>query len=132
MHGHELIEGNFRLGKRNKGCLKCHLLCEERRRREEGVKPFRPSSYTTKEQKQSQNRKWENKRRALKKQAFIEDVDPLVIYTRDKGLCQICLKPINDLYEIDHIIPLARGGKHSYENTQLAHPSCNRHKWAKI
>jgi 5-methylcytosine-specific restriction endonuclease McrA len=33
---------------------------------------------------------------------------------------------------LDHIVPLARGGEHSYANTQPAHPTCNRRKGAKV
>jgi 5-methylcytosine-specific restriction endonuclease McrA len=33
---------------------------------------------------------------------------------------------------VDHIVPIMRGGVHSYANVQLAHPRCNRMKGAKI
>ena len=56
---------------------------------------------------------------------------------RDGGICQICGKPIdwndNEWHEhfgpnyptIDHIIPLAQGGNHTWDNVQLAHAMCN-------
>jgi 5-methylcytosine-specific restriction endonuclease McrA len=31
---------------------------------------------------------------------------------------------------IDHVIPLARGGEHSYANAQAAHGPCNMRKGA--
>lgn len=63
--------------------------------------------------------------------AFVEEVDRQLVFERDNGLCQICYTPIGDaLWEVDHIVSLARGGEHSYLNVQLAHRTCNRQKWA--
>ena len=44
--------------------------------------------------------------------------------------CAICGKKIKDLDDltIDHIVPLAEGGKNVYENYQLAHKACNEAK----
>lgn len=60
---------------------------------------------------------------------------------RDQGICWICGKPCDehDYYinsdgvfisgnmypSIDHIIPLAKGGVHSWDNVKLAHRICN-------
>jgi 5-methylcytosine-specific restriction endonuclease McrA len=59
---------------------------------------------------------------------FVEKVIPSKVYERDQGVCGICQKPVEDRYDIDHIIPIVKGGMHSYANTQLAHPACNRAK----
>lgn len=60
-------------------------------------------------------------------------VDPLTVYARGRGICGICSKPVpTDAFNVDHIIPLARGGEHSYANTQPAHPSCNFRKGARL
>jgi 5-methylcytosine-specific restriction endonuclease McrA len=65
-------------------------------------------------------------RRARKRQAFVEAVDPTVLFDRDQGRCGICGEPVDPAnYHVDHIVPLCRGGKHSYANTQVAHPACN-------
>lgn len=32
---------------------------------------------------------------------------------------------------MNYIVPLSKGGKHSYDNTQPAHPKCNIQKGAK-
>lgn len=46
------------------------------------------------------------------------------------GICGICGEPVEyDDFEVDHIIALAKGGSHSYENTQPAHSICNRRKY---
>lgn len=71
--------------------------------------------------------------RTRKRDAFVEDVPRETIYERDEGICQICGDPVLDSdYEIDHIVPLAEGGLHEAQNLQLAHPSCNRRKGAKL
>lgn len=66
---------------------------------------------------------------------------------RDRDRCQICggLVDWNDKYKtdktiitgnqypsIDHIIPIAHGGVHSWENVQLAHRICNSIKNDKV
>jgi 5-methylcytosine-specific restriction endonuclease McrA len=68
-------------------------------------------------------------RQALEKGVRVEYVDRTVVYERDQGICGICreLADVDD-FHVDHIIPLAKGGEHSYENVQVAHPSCNRAK----
>jgi hypothetical protein len=79
---------------------------------------------------------WTQNYRARKRGAFVEDVDQAIVYKRDKGICQICLKrvpktakfpdPLSPSY--DHIIPLAKGGEHSYRNVVLTHLLCNTSK----
>jgi 5-methylcytosine-specific restriction endonuclease McrA len=123
--------GHKKVRRRGKNdCLICHRIREMRRARDRGVLP---RVYLTREQKLAQRRKWENDRRAKKKAQFIESVDPNIVYARDGGICKLCMKKINnELWEVDHIIPLSRGGEHSYVNAQLAHAICNRKKWANL
>lgn len=71
------------------------------------------------------------KRRALQREAWIEHVEPLVLLERDDGVCGICGEDVDPMrYDVDHIVPLALGGEHSYANTQPAHVGCNRSKQA--
>lgn len=58
--------------------------------------------------------------------------DGIVIYLmeKQKGLCACCGEPLGNLYEIDHIMPLALGGKNVDENVQLLKRFCNRSKGA--
>ena len=90
------------------------------------------------------NQRGELRRRNLLKSAMIDkDITVDGLYRRDKGICAICGKPCNfedyvirdgykicgDWYpSIDHIIPLAKGGLHSWDNVQLAHRRCNWEK----
>lgn len=72
-------------------------------------------------------------RRARKRAAFVEVVVRPKVYARDGWHCQICgeavardkVVPHPDAPTLDHIVPLAAGGDHSYANTQLAHFRCN-------
>jgi 5-methylcytosine-specific restriction endonuclease McrA len=79
-------------------------------------------------------RKCANTRRARKLAAFVEVVDPQVVFDRDGGICGICRTPVEDdqRWDVDHVIPLAKGGQHSYANVQLAHASCNKKKATRI
>ena len=79
-------------------------------------------------------------RRARQKNAYVSRVSTKKIYERDKGICQICGKPI-DLkckpphpmsLSIDHIIPLSLGGTHQPSNVQIAHMICNATKGNRI
>ena len=61
------------------------------------------------------------------------------VIKRDGGICQLCGKTVDTtsagrvrLYypSIDHIIPLSKGGGHTWNNVQLAHMICNSRKGA--
>lgn len=68
-------------------------------------------------------------RRARKQSAFIEVVDPKVVWDRHGGICHLCGTPADpSRWELEHIRPLAKGGAHSYANCAVSHPSCNRRK----
>jgi 5-methylcytosine-specific restriction endonuclease McrA len=73
------------------------------------------------------------RRRALMRDAFVEHVEPLVVLERGDGVCGICGEDVDPFeFDVDHIVPLARGGLHNYENAQATHPSCNRAKQARL
>lgn len=48
--------------------------------------------------------------------------------------CALCRNPITDLKEaeLDHRVPLSKGGSDDPSNLQLAHRACNRTKGAKM
>lgn len=72
--------------------------------------------------------------------AFIENVDHVIIYERDGGRCHICgdLIPLDVdyreplAYQVDHVVPIVRGGEHSYKNTAASHRKCNRRKGKRL
>lgn len=70
----------------------------------------------------------------------IEDITLEGLIIRDKNICWLCGKhcDVNDSYwegstffagnnypSIDHVIPLAKGGTHTWDNVRLAHRICN-------
>jgi 5-methylcytosine-specific restriction endonuclease McrA len=80
-------------------------------------------------------------RRARQRGAQSEPVDPMIVFRRDKWMCRLCGgKAPSTLRgsrhpqapEIDHIVPLSRGGEHSYANTQCAHRRCNAAKGSRV
>jgi hypothetical protein len=75
-------------------------------------------------------REWRQNRRALLLAAFVEDVQLADVLIRDSGICGICGAPImEDTIEMDHIVPISRGGLHERANVQVAHQWCNRSKY---
>ena len=70
-----------------------------------------------------------------------ERVDPFKVFDRDGWRCQICMKKthrskrgtIEDMApELDHILPLSKGGDHTYANTQCTCRKCNISKGASV
>jgi 5-methylcytosine-specific restriction endonuclease McrA len=73
------------------------------------------------------------RRRAQKRASFVEDVIPLVVLELDDGVCGICKEDVDPFdFHVDHVIPLAKGGWHSYSNVQVAHPICNLRKGVSV
>ncbi len=66
----------------------------------------------------------------------VDAIDPIKVFKRDSWRCGICGKKVNPKLQhphpnsasLDHIIPLARGGTHTWGNVQLAHLACNSAK----
>ena len=54
------------------------------------------------------------------------------IYRRDKNICQYCGKKFKtEELNIDHVIPLSRGGKHTWSNVVCSCIPCNLRKGSK-
>jgi 5-methylcytosine-specific restriction endonuclease McrA len=81
----------------------------------------------------------DDRRRAMKLEAFIEDVDLAVVLEIHGPSCVVCAGQIDlDLshphpmsVSLEHVIPLARGGEHSYANCAPSHLRCNISKGVK-
>lgn len=79
------------------------------------------------------NRKSVSKYRHRLLDNWKEDVYLEVLFKRDGGICGICSSPVDDgTSSIDHIVPVSRGGEHSYANTRLAHWLCNSTRGARM
>jgi 5-methylcytosine-specific restriction endonuclease McrA len=80
----------------------------------------------------AQHRKHRHIRRARALDQFVEAVDPIVLFRRDKGRCKICKRRIanGEEWHIDHYVPLSKRGIHGYDNVRVACSSCNLRKHA--
>jgi len=83
--------------------------------------------------KRSGHRNVRHIRRMRERLAFKEVVNKKILYDRDRKRCQLCGKKLNLKRQVphplavtvDHIVPLSKGGEHSYRNTQLLCFKCN-------
>lgn len=52
------------------------------------------------------------------------------LFKKQNGHCACCFKPIDrpESAEIDHVVPLERGGRDEWANFLLAHAQCNKEK----
>lgn len=65
-----------------------------------------------------------------------EKIIHLVVFERDEWICNICKELIDRRLRgnswmratLDHIIPLSKGGAHTYDNVAAAHWLCNMKK----
>lgn len=81
-----------------------------------------------------------HKRRAQKLGTRTELLRPIDIYERDIWLCGLCSTAVDPdaawpdpmSPSLDHILPLSKGGAHTYENVQLAHLTCNVSKGNRV
>ena len=94
---------------------------------------YRTLFKTKPEQYGERHRKRDAVRRARKAGATVESFTHLEVYERDQWVCGICGDPVDKTLSyphplspsLDHVVPLARQGKHSRANTRLAHLNCN-------
>lgn len=88
----------------------------------------------------ARRRESHQRRRALKIGASAERIANADVFERDGWSCGICCEPVNPLAawpdrmspSLDHIVPLSKGGAHTYANVQLAHLGCNVEKGARV
>lgn len=82
-----------------------------------------------------------HRRRAKKFGVLYQSLNFRLVWERDCGRCQLCGKytpwelrgkPHPDAPELGHIVPVSRGGPHSYENVECECRDCNGNKGAQI
>lgn len=84
------------------------------------------------ERKREHRRKNNQLRRTLRRGGLTEAIDAIVVWARDRGRCHICREAVSfRRMELDHVVPLSRGGWHTYANVKAAHPDCNNWKNAR-
>lgn len=73
-------------------------------------------------------------RKAKQRAVTVEAVNPIKVFERDGWVCHLCGKAtprrLRGTYEarapeLDHILPISKGGEHSYRNTACACRECN-------
>ena len=81
------------------------------------------------------------RRARIRNATLVEAIDPISVFRRDGWRCKLCgcrtpkrLRGTTDdcAPELDHVVPLAKGGAHSYANTQCACRKCNQAKGVTI
>lgn len=124
-------------------CKPCKTIIAREGRLKRGLESLRESGREYDRTHRAERNAQANLRRARQMGASIcENVNRLVVADRDGWICQLCFDPIdpntphklengqnNPWYlHIDHVIPLSRGGDHSYANVQASHATCNLRK----
>jgi 5-methylcytosine-specific restriction endonuclease McrA len=105
-----------------------------------GQRRFACSAACTRTRNYRENSKHVLVRRARTRGAEAEAIRPRDIFERDSWTCGICDEPVDRAKKaphprspsIDHVIPLSRGGQHTYANVQTAHLGCNVRKGARL
>ena len=143
--------------RQQKICMARQKRDTERRAREEEKKHSCPvcgelttrKVYCSKEcARKAGNAQQEARRRAKVKDVLIDkDITLKRLYERDHGICYLCGEKCDwedkeerdgtiicgDRYpSVEHVIPLSKGGEHSWENVRLAHRICNTRKRDRI
>lgn len=71
-------------------------------------------------------------RRARLRGLPAEYIDRRLVWVRDEGVCHLCGTPADVAnWHLDHVVPIARGGAHLYDNVRVSHPHCNQRKGAR-
>lgn len=87
-----------------------------------------------KKENPEQSRRIASRRRARKNQAGGDHTVAQIkaLYTKQGGKCPICRITFKGKkYNVDHVVPLFRGGSNGIENIQLLCETCNKQKGAK-
>jgi 5-methylcytosine-specific restriction endonuclease McrA len=108
------------------------LLDDMREYRENNPEKFKKDT----PERRVRHRESQQKRRALLLEAFVEEVDNTVVFEKFDYVCQGCgitcdkdaVWPAKNFPTLDHIIPISKGGEHSYSNTELLCLPCNAGK----
>lgn len=97
----------------------CHKCCAENTRVQYAKNPDRFKDYNA-------------KRRARKKEVTVEPVSRYLVWLKAFRKCHICNKVVGFYaMHLDHVVPLCKGGEHSYANCRPAHAPCNLKKGTK-
>jgi 5-methylcytosine-specific restriction endonuclease McrA len=137
-HEHECKRCRAKFFSKDSRTIHCSRACHHAQMREDN--PGKPAPPRPNQRKHATKRdRWQHanyKRRALVLAGEPEEVDRLAVFERDHWTCGICSMPVmpslkwphRECASIDHIVPLSKGGSHTYTNVQCAHYGCNSAK----
>jgi 5-methylcytosine-specific restriction endonuclease McrA len=77
-------------------------------------------------------RNFKRRNLVLASETHFTQADVNAQYVSQDGKCAYCGTPLNDDFEIDHYIPVSRGGSNGKENIRCACQRCNRAKQDKM
>ena len=79
-------------------------------------------------------RKRNRKLRAVRRKQESGKLNREVVFRRDNYICYICGVQVRDIVNhprqatLDHVIPLSKGGSHTYKNVRTCCRTCNSNK----
>ncbi len=68
------------------------------------------------------------KARAAKRGIHTLNINTNKLLKKQAGMCVYCKVELSSKYEIDHILPVVKGGNDDASNLQILCPQCNREK----
>lgn len=92
----------------------------------------RQRAYLAKNPEKARQRVSIRRARRLQAEGAYTIADTQAQYERQKGRCYWCNVKVGNTYDVDHIVPLSRGGTNWPENIVIACPSCNRSRGDKL
>lgn len=79
-------------------------------------------------------------RRAVSRGVHADRISPREVYDRDEWFCGICGESIDSSLSyphpksvsLDHVVPISKGGAHTFDNVRAAHWLCNTRRGARV
>lgn len=63
----------------------------------------------------------------------VDRIDRVIVHSRDHGRCWLCREPVKQTdMHLDHVVPLSKGGTHTYDNVRTSCAACNLRKGARM
>ena len=81
---------------------------------------------------QSKTGNWHKRRAKEYYGGSFTNIEILELHAKQQDLCTYCLVKLNKKFEIDHVIPIAKGGANTIFNLKLSCKSCNQSKGSKL
>ena len=76
----------------------------------------------------TKSKKLDDRNTARRKGFKVTPAMKIELYLRANGVCKYCGTPLDKHAQVDHRIPVSKGGSHSMDNYDLICPLCNGEK----